>query len=58
MLKALLNIERIKTLHSPTSRAIIILHAALFLLVSLIGANLHLNIQGITIEKQIGRAHV
>ncbi|MDY0201596.1 MAG: ABC transporter permease [Bacteroidales bacterium] len=58
MLKALLNIERIKTLHSPTFRAIIILHAALFLLVSLIGANLHLNIQGITIEKLFQFPHI
>lgn len=57
-MKSLINIERIKTLYSPSFRTIIILHASLFFLVALIAGSIKLNIQGVSIEKIMQFPHI
>jgi len=57
-MKSIVNIEKIKTLYSPSFRTIIILHASLFLAVALIAGSLRVNIQGVYIEKILQFPHV
>jgi len=58
MIKQLLYIEATKTLHYPTFRTIIILHASLFFLVALAASSLKINVQGVTIEKIFHFPHI
>lgn len=58
MIGKLLHIEKIKTIHYPSFKTIIILHFLLFLMVVLVASNLRLNIQGITIDKVFQFPHV
>ena len=54
----LLQIEAIKTLGLPSFKAIIALHAVLFLMVTIIASNINFNIQGITINKLFHFPHI
>ena len=58
MVNAVLNTERIKTLYSPAFRVIIILHASLFILVTMVAGSLHIDIQGVHIEKLLHFPHI
>jgi ABC-2 type transport system permease protein len=58
MLRKITNIEAIKTLYSPSFKAIIILHSSLFLLVTMVAGNMQINIQGINIDKLFQFPHV
>lgn len=58
MFWTILNIERVKTLFSPSFRTIIILHASLFALIVLVAGSIQLNIQGVQIEKVLQFPHV
>ncbi len=58
MFWTILNIERVKTLFSPSFRTIIILHATLFALVVLVAGSIKVNIQGVQIEKILQFPHV
>ena len=57
-MKALAQIEKIKTLNSPSFRAIIILHASLFVMVMLIAGSFKINIQGVHVEKILQFPHI
>lgn len=58
MVKKIINIEAIKTLFSPTFRTVIILHATLYIIVTLVASSLRLNIQGVTVEKIFHFPHI
>jgi hypothetical protein len=57
-MKKLFQIEAIKTIGLPSFRAIIALHAILFLLIAILASNINLNIQGITVSKLLHFPHV
>lgn len=57
-MKKLFQLEFIKTYNNPAFRAIILLHAILFLIVVIIGSQFEINIQGIQVRKLFVFPHV
>ena len=57
-MKNIIKLEFIKTLGYPAFRAIIILHAVLFLLVVTIGSQIELSFQGVRVDKLFSFPHV
>jgi ABC-2 type transport system permease protein len=58
MMKKLLRIELIKFWGSATFKALIIMHAAIFLLVTLVSSNLSISVQGVNIQKLFQFPHI
>jgi ABC-2 type transport system permease protein len=58
MYRRIIEIETLKTYYYPNFRAVIILHAILFLLVIIIASSIKANIQGVLVEKVFHFPHI